>query len=361
MADSSGDGPPDRGERLGGDGDGPLADVGADLRSGLAGLTQSYILLIVIGLLVGLQVAPLAGSLVERDEEPQPQVAVISLAGGINGESAQAIAAQVEAARANPTVEAIVLRVNSPGGGAAPSEELYLTVARAAAEMPVVVSVNAMAASGAYYTAVAADYIFAKPSSLLGSVGVVFVAPEGAPPQERLVVTGPYKETGGDLQGWQFKIDAAKQAFVGAVMAQRGDRLSISREEISTAKMFSGARSVAVGIADEVGGLQAAIAEAAGRADLGSYTVVTRSLENATFVTRAAYTASPLADKRLTGPEYFVGNGTAAAGPNILLLAPSIAVQAFEDRAVTAQNASAAGEANASATLVRPVGGGGHA
>lgn len=357
MADTSGDGPPDRGERLGGDEDGPLADVGADLRSGLAALTQSYILLIVIGLLIGLQVAPLAGSLVATDEEPQPQVAVISLAGGINGVSAQVVAAQIEAARADPTVEAIVLRVNSPGGGAAPSEELYLTVARAAAEMPVVVSVNAMAASGAYYTAVAADYIFTKPSSLLGSVGVVFVAPEGAPPQERLVVTGPYKETGGALQGWQFKIDAAKQAFVGAVMTQRGDRLSISREEISTAKMFSGARSVAVGMADEIGGLQAAIAEAASRADLGAYQVVTRSLPNATFVTRTAYTASPLADKRLTGPEYFVGNGTAAAGPNILLLAPSIAVQAFEDRAVTAQNLS---ETNAT-NLAVPAGGGGHA
>ncbi|MFB6104747.1 MAG: S49 family peptidase [Halobacteriaceae archaeon] len=327
-------------------GDGSIVDdVREDVGRGIDAVTDSYVLLVVIGLLLGLQLAPVALS-AAPGAGTAPKVAVIRLSGGIDGDAANAVATQIERAVSNPAVEAIVLRVNSPGGGAAASEQLYLTVARAATELPVIVSVNSIAASGAYYTAVAADHIFVKPSSLIGSVGVVFIAPRDVPPREQVVVTGPAKETGGDRRSWYYKVDAAKHAFLGAVMAQRGDALSISRTEIATAKLFSAPRAVQTGIADEIGGLQAAIQHAAEAADLNRYrvTVYDRS-GTTTFVTRTAYTASPVEDKRLVGPEYFVGNGTAATGPNILMLAQSVAYQAFSDRVVpagTVTNASAA-------------------
>lgn len=344
-------------ERLGGSSEGILSKVVDDVRRALGALTQSYILLIIVGILIGFQVAPYVIS-VTSDDPAQPRVAVISLSGSIDGETASQVVNQIERARADPRVQAMVLRVNSPGGGASASEQLYLTVKRAAEDMPVVVSVTSFAASGAYYASLPADYIYTKPSSLVGSVGVVFVAPADIAPIERVVVTGPSKLSGGDLESWYYKIDSAKQAFVGAVMAQRGDELSISREEIATAQLFSGAQSVQMGITDEIGGLQTAIEDAADRADLDSYQVTTHQVEGATFVTRAAYTASPLAEKRLLSPAYLVGNGTGATGPHILLLAPSVAMQAFEDRAITAQNLTAnASQSNETATLAAPLGG----
>jgi len=307
-----------------------------DLDRGLDAVTDSYVLLVVIGLLIGLQLAPVALSATPGAGDAAT-VAVIRLSGGIDGDAANAVATQIERAVSDPSVKAIVLRINSPGGGAAASEQLYLTVARAAEQLPVIVSVNSIAASGAYYTAVAADHIYVKPSSLIGSVGVVFVAPQEIPPQERIVVTGPAKQTGGDRPSWYYKIDAAKQAFLGAVMTQRGDALSIPRTEVATAKLFSAPRAVQSGIADEIGGLQSAIQHAADVADLQHYEVaVFERGGTTTFVTRTAYTASPVGDKRLVGPEYFVGNGTAATGPNILMLAQSVAYQAFSDRVVPA-------------------------
>jgi protease-4 len=344
-------------ERLGDSSEGVPRKVADDVRRAFGALTQSYILLIIVGILIGFQVAPYVTS-ITSEEPAQPRVAVISLSGSIDGQTASQVVNQIERARADPRVEAMVLRVNSPGGGASASEQLYLTVARAAADMPVVVSVSSFAASGAYYASLPADYIYTKPSSLVGSVGVVFVAPTEIAPLERVVVTGPSKLSGGDLQSWYYKIDAAKQAFLGAVMAQRGDELSISREKVATAQLFSGAQSVQMGIADEIGGLQTAIEDAAERADLESYGVTTHQVEGATFVTRTAYTASPLTEKRLLSPAYLVGNGTGATGPHILLLAPSVAMQAFEDQAVTALNITTNGTVtNETAALAPPLGG----
>lgn len=352
-------GPTDGDGGLGGGTDGPAGRAVGDLRTGLGALRESYTLLIVVGLLVGLLVAPSAASLVDRSGEERPQVAVIRLAGGINGATAQAVVDRVRTARSDPAVEAIVLRVNSPGGGAAASEQLYLELARAAAEMPVVTSVDAQAASGAYYAAVATDYIFVKPASLVGSVGVIFTAPEDLPPLEQVIVTGSEKLSGGDRQDWYYRLDAAKRAFVGAVVTQRADRLSISREAIASANIYSGPRTVENGMTDAVGGLQAAIERAASQAGVTDYSVTRLSLDGATFVTRSSYTASPLADKRLVGPEYFVGNGTGAAAPNVLMLSPSVAAQGLEGQVVTAGAVrERAGNTTATNTTARTAGAG---
>lgn len=314
----------------------PIEDLRADIYRGVEVVTESYVLLVVLGVLIGLQVAPVVLAATPA-VGAEPKVAIIRLSGGIDGGTANEVAAQIERARSNPQIEAIVLRINSPGGGAAASEQLYLTIARAAKEMPVIVSVNAIAASGAYYAAVAADHIYVKPSSLIGSVGVILVAPQEIPPMDRIIDTGPAKLTGGDRRSWYYKIDAAKHAFVGAVMTQRSEALQIPRTEVATAKLFSAPRAVQSGIADEIGGLQTAIQHAARAAGLRNYQVtVLAGSESATFVSRAAYVASPVDDKQLVGPEYFVGNGTAATGPHILMLARSVAYQAFTDRVVPA-------------------------
>ena len=81
---------------------------------------------------------------------------------------------ELRAHRENPQVKAVVIRVNSPGGVVGPTQELHQAIMRVReAGKPVVASLGSIAASGGYYTAVAADRIFANPGTLTGSIGVI--------------------------------------------------------------------------------------------------------------------------------------------------------------------------------------------
>ena len=95
-------------------------------------------------------------------------------AGPAGGVDADSIVRTLGEYRDNPSVAAVVLRVNSPGGVVAPTQEIFSAVERVrAAGKPVVASLGAVAASGGYYVAVAANRIFANPGTLTGSIGVV--------------------------------------------------------------------------------------------------------------------------------------------------------------------------------------------
>src|SRR5437667_8815910 len=81
---------------------------------------------------------------------------------------------ELRAYRDNPGIRAVVLRINSPGGAVAPTQELYGAIRRLReAGKPVVASLGAVAASGGYYVAVGADSIYANPGTLTGSIGVI--------------------------------------------------------------------------------------------------------------------------------------------------------------------------------------------
>ena len=101
-----------------------------------------------------------------------PRVAVVELEGIIL--EVDDILRDLKSHRDNPLVRAVVVRINSPGGVVAPTQELYRSLQRMReAGKPVVASLGAVAASGGYYVAVAADSIYANPGTLTGSIGVV--------------------------------------------------------------------------------------------------------------------------------------------------------------------------------------------
>lgn len=298
-------------------------------RSGLVRrAANSYVVFVVLGLVVGLLVAPVAVSVVTTPASGT--IAVVPVEGSINGASAAAYATTLQRAKQDPDVEAVVLLVNSPGGTAPGSETMYLATDRVAASMPVVSSVDSIAASGAYYTAVGSDYIFTKPSSLVGSVGVLFVPPPELEPTDQIIATGPNKLTGADERGWNYKTEALQAAFLGAVETGRGDALELSRSEVATAELFTGAEAVENGMADEIGGTREAIAKAAEMAGLAQFDVrVMRPEGPATFVTRSAYLASDAPDKELVTARYFLGpRGTQF--PNYLMLPPGIVRAALQ-------------------------------
>lgn len=233
----------------------------------------SYTVIAVAAILVGAALAPQAVAFAAPEEQ---YVAVVTLDESIHDRSAQATIEELRSLRENDSVKAVVLKVSSPGGAAAASEAQYMAVKRLAQEKPVYASVDTMAASGAYYTIIPSEAIYVKPGSIVGHVGVIGTAPsEGLAP---VVASGPDKAHGGMTQDeFRATVETMKRGFVNAVMAERGDEISVPRSEVAKAKVFIGAQAAQNGYADRVGTVEAAISAAADDAGLSRYQVVHRN------------------------------------------------------------------------------------
>ncbi|SEN66743.1 protease-4 [Halorientalis persicus] len=224
----------------------------------------------VVGLVVGAALVPYAWG---ASTEPDGTVAVVEMHGTINGDTATAAIEDLREARQNDSVQAVVLDINSGGGLASVSEQLYLAVKRTSEQMPVKVAVTGMAASGAYYMSAPADEIYVTPASTVGSVGVRAVVPPGGAPDNQ-ITTGPDKATGATEAEARQRVEALRSAFVDSVVAEREDELNLSASELSYAKVYSGTRGVELGLADQIGGLDAAVDAAADDAGLDDYRTV---------------------------------------------------------------------------------------
>jgi protease-4 len=298
------------------------------IRALLSRIARSYVLFVVVGVVVGLALAPVAWNATSSEGT----VAVVPLAGTIDGSSSASVSVMLQRARNDPDVKAVVLLVNSGGGGAAASEELYLQSKRTAAEMPVVTSVDASAASGAYYTIAPSDHIYAKPASTIGSVGVLATSPQPLEPTGLVATTGPNKLTGGDEREFNYILESLGNAFIGAVFEQRGDRIELSRTELEQARIYSGSQAVSNGLADSIGGRQAAIEHAADEAGLDRYDVqVMRPDGTARFLSRSNYIASTAPDKEMISSAYLYGEDP--SGP-VFLMVPAAYLDVENDDAV---------------------------
>ena len=227
--------------------------------------TQTYVVVVVAAVLVSALLAPVA---YDRASQPDGAVAVVTIDGFISSTSVDNVAEDLREVRENESVKAVVLKVDSPGGSAAASERLYMEVKRTANAMPVVASVQSTAASGAYYAMLPAETIHVTPASIVGSVGVRGAAPGPTPSGE--IRSGPDKASM-TADRVRRQIETLQRAFVGTVMAERGDRIELSRTEVAHAKVYTGARAVDNGMADRIGTLSDATNEAADAAGLDDY------------------------------------------------------------------------------------------
>jgi protease-4 len=285
---------------------------------------------VVAALLAGTVLAPLAW---DYTTGPDGTVAVVSLEGSITPQSAESVIQDLHSARTNESVDAVVLRVNSPGGAVGASESLYLAVRRTAAEKPVIANVAGSAASGGYMTAIGSDYIYTTPSSTVGSVGVYSTVP---PTQlsnvESAVTTAPTKGTAGTPEEVRRSVERMKQTFVGLVMDERGSNISVERQQVTRAKVYTGTRAVELGFADEVGGRQAALETAAQRADLDSYGV-------AEYDSSPSSPGSLLAAENVDKTRYFALHGL----PDSAAVTPLEAFDANDSRSPANTNAVVVG------------------
>ena len=202
------------------------------------------------------------------------QVAVVEVEGLIvdAGSVVQEIEEHVESA----SVRAIVIRVQSPGGIVAPTQEIFGAIRRARAKgKPVVASLGAVAASGGYYLAAAANHIVASPGSLTGSIGVIIQLAEiesllkKVGVRYEIVKAGRFKDVGNiarpmseeERQVLQALVDDMYDQFVTAVAESRGlDRATVLA--LADGRVYSGRRAKQLGLVDSLGGLEEAVQKA---------------------------------------------------------------------------------------------------
>jgi protease-4 len=179
-------------------------------------------------------------------------------------------------------IKALVVRIDSPGGSVTASERIRSAILEAKARgLPVVVSMGSVAASGGYWVATAGDMLFAQPSTITGSIGVFGLIPTFQGTLAKLglsadgVGTTPlsgepdvYHGTSETFDALiQTGIDSIYRRFTGLVAASR--HLPVARvDEIGQGRVWAGTEAQRIGLVDQFGGLDAAIAEAARRAKL---------------------------------------------------------------------------------------------
>jgi protease-4 len=214
---------------------------------------------------------PLAAGILLALLVPRPVVGMIYLRDAIYSESAGDVISQFRYAYDQSGVQAVVLVVDSPGGTVADTESIYLELIRLRKRKPVVVAIESMAASGAYYLAVGADFIIAKPSSEVGNVGVRTVLPSSPTVFEDEVSTGPYKFYGGSRDETLRQLDPLKQSFYQAVKLGRGPALKTTPENILSGKLFIGSEALRFGLIDALGTQSEAIDKAASLAHVWNF------------------------------------------------------------------------------------------
>jgi protease-4 len=222
-----------------------------------------------------------------------PVVGQISSAGsdafGVQTATPETLRNQLRQAERDDSVKAVVIEVNSPGGGVVASDRMRESIQefKEETEKPVVVSMGDTAASGGYYIATVADEIVANENTLTGSLGVIFSyfnfaeAAEEYGIEQEVVKSGPYKDIGSptrepteeELQILQAYVNDAYDSFVGVIVEGRG----LSEEEVrelADGRIYSGQQAEALGLVDALGNLESAAEVARDLAGVEEATVV---------------------------------------------------------------------------------------
>jgi protease-4 len=210
------------------------------------------------------------------------------LLGGGGNVGSENIRKAFRAATRDDAVKAIVLRIDSPGGSALASEVMWQAVHAAAQEKPVIVSIGSMAASGGYYLASAGDHIFADPSAIIGSIGVVggkFVLKDLF---EKIGVSTETFARGKNAalfsmnEPWTDRQRRMVATWMKQTYEQFTERVMVNRkgkikdiDQVARGRIFLAKQARDLGMVDELGGLSEAIKHAAAEVDLAKYDVRT--------------------------------------------------------------------------------------
>ena len=203
-------------------------------------------------------------------------VGVLEIAGSIN-DSEDAIRSLKQFGETKG-IKAVVVRVDSPGGGVAPTQEIFEEIGKLKKKKPVIASLGGVAASGGYYIASACDQVVANPGTLTGSIGVIMELGNVEDLLKKLGLKGysiksaPHKDIGSPLRPLsseekdilQSLVDNVHGQFVSAVA--KGRRMSEEKiRELADGRVYSGEQAKGLGLVDVLGNMEDAIDLAARR------------------------------------------------------------------------------------------------
>ena len=235
------------------------------------------------------QGGPLQAS-IYRDGLGTQRIAIIPVSGTIGSDTVGYIHEAVQAVENDETIKAVVLRVQSPGGGASASDQILhkLNELRKKTDLPIVASYGDYAASGGYYVSCQADYIFAEPTTITGSIGVIAQVPtmqdlldqKLGVKFETITATGsPEKEVANNMfRNWndadravmREMVDAIYDRFFEVVNTGRGKIVGEDElKKLADGSIYTAQQAVDLKLVDEIGYIEAALDKAR---DLGGIT-----------------------------------------------------------------------------------------
>lgn len=209
----------------------------------------------------------------------EPSIGIVELEGPI-GES-ESFIEDLEHFEDAEHVKGVVVRINSPGGAVAPSQEMYFAIQRLSEEKPVAISMGSVAASGGYYAACGSDKIFANSGTITGSIGVItqFFNVERLVDRTDIevhtITSGDFKDSGSPFRPFEDEDEAyfaemvfdIHDQFVEDVADCRGMELS-QAHELADGRVFTGRQAYEKNLVDELGTLHDAVAYLADETDL---------------------------------------------------------------------------------------------
>ncbi len=194
------------------------------------------------------------------------------------------------------SIKAILLRVDSPGGAVAPSQEIFTEVKKAVEKKPVIVSMGAVAASGGYYISAPASRIVANPGTITASIGVIMEVPNLSGLMQKIGVksevikSGKHKDLASAFRGigeeerkiLQNVLDNVHEQFIEAVA--EGRKIDIAKvREIADGRIVTGQQAIEIGLVDELGNIEDAKMIAANLAGISGEPKVVEHKEKKTF------------------------------------------------------------------------------
>jgi protease-4 len=237
----------------------------------------TWIFLVLLAIIIAVGVVIAAIAVIAFSETGDLGVTVVRMEGTlITGEesgdgfaASEQVGRELRDAADDPMVQAIVLRVNSPGGTPAAAQEIIGDLEYARSKKPVVVSMGDMATSAAYYVSAHADRIYANPDTFTAGIGVIWTFPDISEWMDKegysvdIVKSGEYKDMGSTSRPIteeerlyaQKIVNSSFEEFITDVLKQR----QIARTDIADGRVIRGADAVRINIVDELGNLNDAI------------------------------------------------------------------------------------------------------
>jgi len=226
-----------------------------------------FVILFILALYSGLNKSDYSGDTFSSRDK----IALVDLKGTII--SADKLTTQLKKYREREDVKALVLRINSPGGGVAASQEIYESVKRfRTTGKPVVASIASVGASGGYYAAIGADKIMANPGSITASIGVIASFPviddllDLIKVEYKTLKTGKYKDTGSPFRDFTTAdslemvsiIENLYNQFLDAIVEERGIAKN-NLKKIADGRILTGLQAFEAGLIDTLGTREDAI------------------------------------------------------------------------------------------------------